>query len=50
MMEEEQADYCYGSEEKVFRDGSLFMIWNPKVENFWKDMPFSHQTMIVKKV
>lgn len=49
MMEEEQADYCYGSEEKVFRDGSLFMIWNPKVENFWKDMPFSHQTMIVKK-
>ena len=48
-LEEEQADYSYGKEKKVDRDGKFVMLWEPKVENFWKNMPFSHQTLFVKK-
>lgn len=48
-LEQEKADYCYGKEKKVYRNGNFCMIYNPKIENFWKNMPFSHQTLFVKR-
>lgn len=48
-MEEAKADYCYGSIQERYRDGKLGPVCHPKVENFWKNMPFSHQSLFVKK-
>lgn len=48
-LESAKADYSYANEIKVKRDGSFDHMFIPKPENFWKNMPFSHQTMFVKK-
>lgn len=48
-MEEEKADYCYGSEDKFDRNGKFVYHWVPRPEIFWHDMPFSHQTMGVRR-
>lgn len=47
-MEEENADYCYGTEEKYDRNGRFVHKWLPRPEVFFHDMPFSHQTMGVR--
>lgn len=48
-LEEQQADYSYGKEKRIDRNGNFVILWKPKIENFWKNMPFSHQTLFVKK-
>lgn len=47
-MEEENADYCYGTEEKYDRNGKFVHKWVPRPEVFFHGMPFSHQTMGVR--
>ena len=44
-MEEENADYCYGIEQRYDRNGTFLSTWKPQPEIFWLTMPFSHQTM-----
>lgn len=48
-LEEENADYSYGKEKRIDRNGKFNSIWKPKPEVFYVTMPFSHQTMLVKK-
>lgn len=49
QLEENNADYCYGKQMTFDRSGKKLWPFVPKIENFWKDMPFSHQTLFVKK-
>ena len=48
-LEINNGDYCYGKQVNVNREGRKVSEFIPRIENFWKDMPFSHQTMFVKK-
>lgn len=48
-IQENKADYSYGSVQIITKDNQNHSVIKPKIENFWKDMPFSHQSMIVKK-
>lgn len=48
-LEKNEADYCYGKQVALTRQGEKKGEFVPKIENFYKDMPFSHQTLIVKK-
>ncbi len=43
------ADYCYGKVVLVSRDNVLKGEFIPRMENFWKCIPFSHQSLILKK-
>ena len=48
-LEKNQADYCYAKEKQVDRDGNVKRIFIPCMENFWKDVPYPHQTLFVRK-
>lgn len=48
-LEDNNADYCYAKQVNFDRSGKRLGVFIPKIENFWKDMPFSHQTMFVRK-
>ena len=48
-LEDNNADYCYAKQMNFDRAGEQKGVFLPRIENFWKDMPFSHQTMFVKK-
>ena len=43
------ADYCYGKVQLISRDNIKKGEFVPKVENFWKCIPFSHQSLILRK-
>lgn len=48
-LEEENADYCFGCEQRIQRSGKKDFFWEPKIECFWHDMPFSHQTLGIRR-
>lgn len=48
-LEDENADYSYGSEVKVDRKGNKIFESHPQMFKFWHDVPYGHQTLIVKK-
>lgn len=48
-LESNQADYCYGKEKQVTRTGRVARIFEPCMENFFKDVPYPHQTLVVRR-
>lgn len=47
-LEKENADYVYG-DAHIFETTKPDWIFNDNLDKFWDRMPFSHQTLIVKK-
>ena len=43
------ADYCYGKVVLVSRDNVIKGEFLPQIEKFWKCIPFSHQSLILRK-
>ena len=46
---DEQADFSYGKQITLDRSGKKVGEFVPRMESFFRDMPFSHQTLFVRK-
>ena len=46
---DEQADFSYGKQITIDRSGNKLWEFVPRMHVFFRDMPFSHQTLFVKK-
>ena len=49
FLELHEADYVYGNAEVTDRDEKSLFVFRPRMENFWRDMPYSHQAFLVKR-
>jgi len=49
FLENKNADYIYGNVKVVDKNGKGLFDFKPRMENFWRDMPYSHQSFLVKK-
>lgn len=49
LMEQENADYCYGSERQYDRKGKYIRECKPNLSLFWHNVPYPHATLGIKK-
>lgn len=48
-MENENADYCYGTERQYTRNGDFVFEWKPTLSQFWHNVPYPHATLGVRR-
>lgn len=49
LMEEKKADYLYGKADIIDEKRKVVGTFVPRMENFWRDMPYSHQAFFIRR-
>ena len=49
FMEKQEADYLYGKADIIDEKRQVSGTFEPRMENFWRDMPYSHQAFLIRR-
>ena len=49
LMEAQSADYLYGKADIIDEKRQVVGTFVPRMENFWRDMPYSHQAFFIRR-